>query len=278
MRKKILFFITTFSFANAKEIIIQPQQQVVERVERIKNKYESNNLRRIINIASKSKGQYMKILYKPNVVYEVFGQPFMSTAIVFDKNENIKTFALSDSGWSAITNENQIYLKPPIIDIEIDGEPLLPPESTLFVTTTGRDYYFKLKVTGGKEYNPVIKFIYPENELKFYENISLKNKEIEDKKLELSSNNLENLNFNYVWDKKYEWSPINIVDNGRKTVIYFRKDKDIPIIFIKKDGELEKIDFVVKRGNNENQFIINQIFSEAVIQYGRKKIIIKRKG
>ena len=84
--------------------------------------------------------KFERVVYKPNVVYEVYGQPFMATAIVFDRSEEVINYSLSDPAWTGIINSNQMYIKPPAEEFDINGESILPPESTLFISTIKRDY------------------------------------------------------------------------------------------------------------------------------------------
>lgn len=224
--------------------------------------------------------RFVKVAYKNDVVYEIYGQPFMATAIVFDPTEEIKNYSLSDPAWTGIINEHQMYVKAPSQEYDVDGNLILPPESTLFISTSKRNYYFKLKVTNSGAYNPVIEFVYPDDQIKLIENFKFENQIRETRRTGLKATNIETLNFNYKWNKKYDWSPRIVMDDGEKTTIYLSiKDKDIPVLFVKKDGELEKVEFFVKDTVDGNkQIVINQIFKEGVLMLGTKKITIVNKN
>lgn len=224
--------------------------------------------------------KFERVVYKPNVVYEVYGQPFMATAIVFDRSEEVINYSLSDPAWTGIINSNQMYIKPPAEEFDINGESILPPESTLFISTNKRDYYFKLKVTNTRAYNPVIQFIYPEDQIKLIENLELEKQERDRRRTGLEITTFDDLNFNYKWNKKYSWSPQIIMDNGTRTIIYLSiDDTDVPAFFIKKDGEVEKIEYIVKKNKNGyKQIELNTTFKEAILQLHTKKITIINKA
>lgn len=225
------------------------------------------------------KRKFIKIVYKPDVVYEVYGQPLMGTAIVFRKGEEVKNYSLSDPAWSGLINSNQIYLKAPELEISPSGSKIYPPESTLFVSTTERDYYFKLNVSKTKAYNPVVKFVYPREEQELIQNYELMKREEENKRIKLGLNDIKNINMNYKWNKKYSWSPTNIIDNGKKTMIFLSlEDKDIPTFYIKRDKELEIALFRINENKNGQKVItIDQVFEEGILTLHKKKIKIINK-
>lgn len=226
------------------------------------------------------KRNFLKVVYKPDVVYEIYGQPLMGTAIVFRKGEEVKNYSLSDPAWSGLINSNQIYLKAPELEVSPNGAKIYPPESTLFVSTTERDYYFKLNVTNSRAYNPVIQFVYPQHEQKLIQNYELMRKEEENKRIKLGINDIKNINMNYNWNKKYSWSPTNIIDNGKQTMIFLSlDDKDVPTFYIKRDKELEIALFRINENTNGQKVItIDQIFEEGILTLHKKKIKIINKN
>lgn len=220
--------------------------------------------------------QYEKVVYKPNRVYEIFGDFFKGTAIVFGSGEEVRTISLSDPGWKAQINENQIYIKTPEAEYDIEGTIALPPESTLFVTTTKRNYYFKLRVTGDGAYNPVIQFIYPDEEAMLIQNYELKKREEENKSLRFPLGSLENLNTRYKWNKKYSWSPLNIYDDGMKTYIFLSQENDsIPVVSLFRNKEEERpITRIQTNVYGAKVMIIDDTFKEAVLSLHKQKIRI----
>lgn len=226
------------------------------------------------------KQQYEKVVYKPNRVYEVFGDFFKATAIVFGNGEEVRTMSLSDPGWKAQINSNQIYVKPPEEEFDIEGMRVLPPESTLFVSTTKRNYYFKLRVTGDGAYNPVIQFIYPDEEAMLIQNYELQKREEENRKIKISMGDIENVNNRYTWNKKYAWSPSNVLDDGEKTYIFLSlEDKSVPTFYIKKNKELEIALFRIKENKNgQKVLIIDDTFKEGILALHKQKITIVNKA
>lgn len=227
------------------------------------------------------KQQYEKVVYKPNRVYEVFGDFFKATAIVFGNGEEVRTMSLSDPGWKAQINGNQIYVKPPEEEFDIEGMRVLPPESTLFVSTTKRNYYFKLRVTGDGAYNPVIQFLYPDEEAMLIRNHELMKKEMEERTIQLNVADVKDLNHNYKWNKKYSWSPTHVMDNGKKTWIYLSlEDRVVPTIYIKRDKELENtLNFRVKETPFGQKVLeIDTTFKEGILALHKQRITIVNKA
>ena len=195
----------------------------------------------------------------------------MATAIVFGENEKIKSILLSDPvGWKATINENQVYIKPEEV----------VSKSTMFVTTTDRTYYFNLYSEGKGTYNPVIQFIYPEQQQALIQNYQLMKQEEEDKRIKLAVGSIENLNNRYKWNKRYSWSPTNVVDDGEKTYIFLSlEDKDVPTFYIKKDKELEIALFRIKENKNgQKVIIIDKTFKEGILSLHKKTITIVNKA
>lgn len=217
------------------------------------------------------KRQYEKIVYRDNKIYEIYGEPLMATAIVFGEGEKIKNILLSDPvGWKATINENQVYIKP---------EEVISP-STMFVTTTDRTYYFNLNSDGNGAYNPVIQFVYPGQQQALIQNYELMKQEEESKRIALSVSNLDDINHNYRWNKKYSWSPTNIIDDGEKTYIFLSlEDKDVPTFYIKKDNEMEICLFRIQENKNgQKVLIIDKTFKEGILTLHKKTITITNKA
>lgn len=217
------------------------------------------------------KRQYEKIVYRDNKIYEIYGEPLMATAIVFGEEEKIKSILLSDPvGWKATINENQVYIKP---------EEILS-KSTMFVTTTDRTYFFNLYSDGSGAYNPVIQFLFPEQQQAFIENYELKKQEEENKRIQLAVGNIEDLNNRYKWNTRYSWSPTNIVDDGEKTYIFLSlEDKDVPTFYIKKDKEMEICLFRIKENRNgQKVIVIDKTFKEGILTLHKQTITIVNKA
>lgn len=211
------------------------------------------------------KRQYERIVYRDNKIYEIYGEPLMATAIVFGEDEKIKNILLSDPvGWKATINENQVYIKPEEV----------VSKSTMFVTTTKRTYFFNLHSDGSGAYNPVIQFMFPEEQQALIQNYQLMKEEEENKRIGLAVGNIEDLN------NRYSWSPTNIVDDGQKTYIFLSlEDKDVPTFYVKKDKELEICLFRIKENKNgQKVIIIDKTFKEGILTLHKKTITITNKA
>lgn len=217
------------------------------------------------------KRQYERIVYREGKIYEIYGEPLMATAIVFGEDEKIKNILLSDPvGWKATINENQVYIKPEEV----------VSKSTMFVTTTKRTYFFNLHSDGSGAYNPVIQFMFPDEQQALIQNYQLMKEEEENKRISLSVGNIEDLNNRYSWNKRYSWSPTNIVDDGQKTYIFLSlEDKDVPTFYVKKDKELEICLFRIKENKNgQKVIIIDKTFKEGILTLHKKTITITNKA
>ena len=167
-------------------------------------------------------------IYLENNIYKVYAKPLVATAINFRDTEQIKSVVFGDSYyWNAINQGNQLIIKPLEYGVS----------TNLFVTTDRGKYYFNVVSAkeGSNIFNPVINFIYPQDE------IAKQNKLLEQKKYEipLKVTNIEDMNFQYRWKKNLEWSPISISDDGERTYIYFsEKTEDVPAFYMKgNDGK-----------------------------------------
>ena len=92
--------------------------------------------------------------------------------------------------------------------------------------------------------------------------------------------NIEDLNMNYRWNKRYSWSPTQIMDNGEKTWIFLSlTDKDVPTFYIKKDKELEITLFRIKEtADGQKVLEVDKTFKEGILTLHKKTITIKNKS
>ena len=94
--------------------------------------------------------------------------------------------------------------------------------------------------------------------------------------------NINELNYDYSWKKEKEiWSPLQVFDDGERTFILLDervKATQLPTLFIK-DEQTGEAAIVRHRYNPETRFyIVDRLFQQAILKYGEKEIIIKRKG
>lgn len=215
----------------------------------------------LYNVARKK--EPINIPYKKGDTYIIYTKPLFQTIITFgdeiveyaETGDNISFFSLAD--------KHSVRLKS--VDEGL---------STDFVVKTNNDfYYFKVSSTYDA-YNPMINFLYPQKE-------NLKRRNIEKSTEILNTVNLDELNNKYSISKKYNWSPTQILDDGKKTLIFMPlKIQELPAIMLKtEDGKYAVVSPIVKETEGGVKFlVINRIFEEAVIQLGEKKVIVKNKN
>lgn len=205
-------------------------------------------------------------IYLENNIYKVYAKPLVATAINFRDTEQIKSVVFGDSYyWNAINQGNQLIIKPLEYGVS----------TNLFVTTDRGKYYFNVVSAkeGSNIFNPVINFIYPQDE------IAKQNKLLEQKKYEipLKVTNIEDMNFQYRWKKNLEWSPISISDDGERTYIYFsEKTEDVPAFYMKgNDGKPSIIMANIKTNpSGQRVMMINRTFKEGYLRLNSKDIKI----
>ena len=235
------------------------------------NKSTVNN--NIVSLKQEAKkSQYEKIVYKEGTIYNIYGKPLNATAIKFAKDEVINNITFSDPlNWNgAIASDNQIFIKP------VD----LGKKSTMFVTTNKRDYYFNLYIIEN-HYNPVLEFVYPQEQRMMLQNLKAMQHEEESRRVKLNVTDIKEVNFNYSWKKRYDWSPTNILDERKKTYIFLSiENKDMPTFFEKVGKNEYQILIPVISENSQGQKImqLNKVVKEGYLALHKQKINIKNKN
>ena len=212
-------------------------------------------------------------VYSEKDMYRIYCREGFLTTIYFNPDEERTFMAGGDTErWTVeegITgskdgNRTIVTLKPFMTGIK----------TNLIINTNKRTYNFFLHAANDW-YNPMVTFRYPQD-------IMLKNLKRKQQEAQLTPINLENLNYSYEWKKtKDPWCPMQVFDDGEKTFILLSKKADayqLPVIFIR-DEQTGKEAMV--RGNynpDTNYFIIDRLVNQVVLQYGKKKVVIKRDG
>ncbi len=218
---------------------------------------------------SAAKGELKNQVYVENRIYRIYSKPLVGTAINFSEGEIIEEAVFGDGFfWHGLNNGNQIIIKPKEHSLK----------TTLYITTSRTKYYFEVVSTeeGSEAYNPVINFLYPKD---IVDN-SAKLREKKAHEILLSGSNIEDLNNNYRWKKKYSWSPTNIVDDGEKTYIFLSiEDQDIPSFYMKKDGELMIVlTRIIENKNGQKVMVVDRTFKDGILALHKKKIEIRNKN
>ena len=157
----------------------------------------------------------------------------------------------------------------------ISIKPFIPELRTnLVISTTKRMYNLVLEAKVNS-YAPVIGFEYPKE-------IEIAKQKERNLKAQETKVNINELNYDYSWKKEKEiWSPLQVFDDGERTFILLDervKATQLPTLFIK-DEQTGEAAIVRHRYNPETRFyIVDRLFQQAILKYGEKEIVIKRKG
>lgn len=212
-------------------------------------------------------------VYNEKDMYRIYCREGFLTTIYFNPDEEITFMAGGDTErWTVeegITgskdgNRTIVTLKPFMTGIK----------TNLIINTNKRTYNFFLHAANDW-YNPMVSFKYPQD-------IMIKNLKRKQQDAQLTPVNLENINHNYVWKKtKDAWCPVQVFDDGQKTFILLSKKADayqLPAIFMRDEQTGKEAMIRANYNPDTNYFIIDRLVSQIVLQYGKKKIIIKKDG
>ncbi|WP_293723914.1 TrbG/VirB9 family P-type conjugative transfer protein [uncultured Cetobacterium sp.] len=210
-------------------------------------------------------------VYNENDMYRVYARTGFLTTIYLNSDEEVIYLAGGDTArWAideGVTGSKQGERKAIVL------KPFYPGIKTnLVVNTNKRSYNFFLQ-SANEWYNPVVEFVYPQ-EAKIAKMIRANNEET------TSLVNLNNLNNKYEWNnKKYNWSPQQVFDDGQKTYIVMKPEMstgEAPALFIK-DDQTGKVVLVRYRVKN-NYYIVDRLFEQAVLKLGKREVVIKKDG
>lgn len=212
-------------------------------------------------------------VYNENDMYRIYARAGFITTIYLNSDEKVIYLAGGDTARWVIdvgttgSNKGQQQI--------VAIKPFFPGIKTnLVVNTDKRSYNFFLH-SANNWYNPAITFVYPQDE----KLAKLQIQEMEDNSTPV---NIENLCYDYTWKKtRDKWCPEQVFDDGKQTFILMPKSIDsnsLPVLLIK-DEQTGKGAIVRHRYNpNTHFFIVDRLFEQGILQYGKKKIEIKRKG
>ena len=185
-----------------------------------------------------SKKEPVNVAFKPGDTYKIYVAPLHQVVITFG-NEIVE---YSDEGLN----------------------------TDLVVKTNENLYYFKVTSTYS-ERNTIINFLYPQKE-------ETRKRQIAKTTETIATLNLADLNNKYSISKKYNWTPVQIMDDGQKTYLFMpAKIQELPAFLVKADdGELAIVTYrVVENDSGLKLFVIDRLFKEAVLKLGEKTVYIK---
>lgn len=211
-------------------------------------------------------GVQTNFVYDEDAMYTIYCRVNYLTAIMLAPNEQIISVSGGDTArWqksqsttgSSEGTRQVIYIKPFSINLK----------TNLIINTNKRMY--NINLYSAKEwYNPVVKWLYPDDVIKIQET---------KEKTVVTTGNLEEHNYNYtVSTKKYDFTPSSIFDDGQKTYFVLKNTQELPVFYIREKGSKE--DQLVNFRIQGNYYIIDRIFEEGVLKLGNKRIVIKNKN
>lgn len=197
------------------------------------------------------------------------GEKIIGTPMIGDAARWEARPALSGSGSSQVSH---IIVKPFEAGLS----------TTLIITTSRRTYHIKL-VSSNKNWTPRVGFSYPEDierQWQIYNSQAME--KLEKSQIPESSENIENLNFEYDISGKAAWKPIRVYNDGIKTYIQMPSSMaqtEAPaLLAIGTDGEKQIVNYRLKK----DRFIVDQLFSKAILIAGvgqsQEEIVISFKG
>lgn len=253
-----LFFITSLvSLAETEEILI-------DKI------YPNENAVILSGEREAKKNVTTTFFYEENKTYNIYCRVNNITTLLLNPDEQVISIDAGDtSRWTVkevITGSNDgqrsaVVIKP----LSFNADKML--KTTINIFTNKR--YYNLSVLSAKEwYNPIVKWIYPQ-EIKLAQRKKIETEE------EMAKVDPSKLNYNYsVSTKKYEFVPSSIFDDGTKTYLVMKDNlQELPAFYMKEGNKLLLVNYRVKG----NYLIVDRTFTEGALILGNKKVIIKRR-
>lgn len=275
----LLLLISMFSFASDKNVNTKVDNSIKKLEKTLNENIEKNNKLNEINKAYESeilKNKYAVVSgkaaallnistvfdYYQTSVYEVFTRPNYTTTIKLNKDEelvyvgggNTENWDL-DEVKGGNDNSQMIFVKP-----------LFENEKTnLVIVTNKRTYHIYLQSTN-KEYNPLVEWKYSyEQNMQFLKDKLAKEKSSE---IKLEVSNVNELDFNYKYNKNSKIAPDQVYNDGVKTIINLKKTtQEVPVVYIKtEDNQLSQINYRII----DNKIIIDKVVDKIQLILGKE--------
>ncbi|AAW88283.1 channel protein VirB9 (plasmid) [Aliivibrio fischeri ES114] len=240
--------------------------------------------------------------YQANNVVEVTAYIGMASHIVFDKSEKIELVQSGFSeGWEFIKNGNHLFIKARSVPStetitdhlgnvttkEIFITPSKEWETNLIVVTSKRNYTFLLtlgKGDKGRRQNTYrLSFQYPEEKAvqdKIVADIAVEKTKLAKAKIDTHSEP-EIRNWKYVQQvgkNSRNIAPYRAWDNGRFTYLSFKKNSEIPAIFMVSETGQETLVNINIDINDPDTVIIQRIAKQFVLRLDDSVVGITNKG
>lgn len=184
--------------------------------------------------------------YSPSSIYEIWVSPDYSTRIELNPDEDITYVGGGDTtNWKIDMSKGgeksatSVYIRPVESDIK----------SNLIIQTTKRTYTFLIN-GDEKLYNIIIKFTYPiDAAMSVYRTDSSIPSILENGisgSVQTGASDIRNIVTNYkITPTTYDWSPVGVYNDGKKTYIKFKETmSESPILVVKgSTGKLEEVNY-----------------------------------
>jgi type IV secretion system protein VirB9 len=228
-------------------------------------------------VASPYDNRIRTFTYSPEVVYNLHCAVGMTTQIALEPGEGlIEDPHIGDSiQWRVSGGPTNIYIKPVRPDLT----------TSLSLVTNKRIYQFQLFSGPVSNYEQMVSFRYPQDEMR----LRLREKqaqeeaqqrqatEVAQKSSQLVSMKLNptDLAFNYTVKGDAPFRPENVFDDGRFTYLLMPHLQDLPAAFlVDPQGQLTLVNYI-HRGS---YLVIERVASHIVLKLGKQQIDITRIG
>lgn len=254
---------------------IEDLQVKQEELKEIKEEVDNQKVLNTLSVASGSGAAAKSIAttfnYYKSTMYQVFSKPNFTTTIELNSDEEVLYIGggntenwLIDTTNGGDKNATYVFIKP-----------LFENQKTnINILTNKRTYFFQIESTKSK-YNPYINFKYP-----FEANLNFVKKNTTNLNDFSLINDLDNpkfaeLYFNYSYDHKQNFSPIQIFDDGEKTILVFdTKLQELPVPYgYDSTNKLNLINYRVV----DNKIIIDKVVKRIDLILNTKVLKIYRK-
>lgn len=207
--------------------------------------------------------------YYSTSTYQIFTKINYTTTIKLNSDEEVTYIGSGDTeNWDldqakgGADGATLIFIKPLFENLN----------TNLSIITNKRTYYIYL-VSDKKAYNPLVQWQYPYEANMSFKNY--KNNQMINKSVQLETSNINDLNFEYSYDKSSSLAPLQVYNDKRKTVIVMPKDiQEMPIVYsYGLDGNLNQVNYRVIGQN----IIVDKVLSKIQLILGTSKLEIKSK-
>lgn len=205
--------------------------------------------------------------YYSTSTYQIFTKINYTTTIKLKADEEVTYIGSGDTeNWDldqakgGADGATLIFIKPLFENLN----------TNLSIITNKRTYYIYL-VSDKKAYNPLVQWQYPYEANMSFKNY--KNNQMINKSVQLETSNINDLNFEYSYDKSSSLAPLQVYNDKRKTVIVMPKDiQEMPIVYsYGLDGNLNQVNYRVIGQN----IIVDKVLSKIQLILGTSKLEIK---